>query len=172
MSSSLCPDCGKAYVGQTGRGSKKDTKNTTNLSGIITLRQNLHNVYRKMAMQLVIRRVLWKIYLLAKEVCILIAQKDFIFTRKEHFTMNLIINTLSVLKKHSKLLSIRETPTQYPHPTLIHFLISSFPHPNHSTSLPPPHTFLHLTTLQTTTLGRDGYTFWILFTVLLSGLST
>jgi len=41
----MCKFC----VGQTGWNFEKDAKNTIYLSGIITLRQNSHNTYKKMA---------------------------------------------------------------------------------------------------------------------------
>jgi len=61
------------------------------------------------------------------------------------------------------------------HNTLIHFLISLFPHPYHSTFLLPPHTSLPVTTfdhlvddyIRSQRQQDDGCTFWILDTVLL-----
>ena len=36
-----CPDCGKVYIGQTGK-LLRDIKNTTYLSGVIILLKNIH----------------------------------------------------------------------------------------------------------------------------------
>lgn len=63
----------------------------------------------------------------------------------------------------------------HPYPTLIQFLISSYPHAYHSTSPLPPHTPLPVTPfdhladdyIRQQRLQDDGCTFWILGTVLL-----
>jgi predicted RNA-binding Zn-ribbon protein involved in translation (DUF1610 family) len=39
-----CPDCGKAYIGQTGRTSQNDTTNTCTPSGTTATLPYLHNI--------------------------------------------------------------------------------------------------------------------------------
>ena len=43
-----CPDCKKAYVGQTGRILQWDTTNTSTLSGLIATLPDLHNISMNM----------------------------------------------------------------------------------------------------------------------------
>lgn len=142
--------------------------NTTYLSGIITLRQNLQNIYWKLS----IRRILWKFYLLTKKGLHFDTIEGFYIYNEETFNNQLNYKHDVCSKKYSYLLPIREdadTSPPYPY-TFTHSLTPTIPPPSFS-----PHTSLPVTTfdrlagdcIRQQRLQDDGRTFWILETVLL-----
>jgi hypothetical protein len=174
VSSPLCADCSKACAGQTGRNSLKRYKehhlsfrNNNTLSEFAQyLLEDVHTFGRTESIM--------EILSFNKKGMQFDTIKGFYIYNEGTFNNELNVNILSVLKRYSRLLSIREdadTSPPYPY-TFSHFLI---PHPYHSTSLVPPHTSLPVTTfddladdyIRPQRLQDNGCTFWIPDTVLL-----